>query len=107
MSHATLTNAAGGPDTSANVIVTINPKPPQPVIAESNGTLSTSATSSSYQWLDSTQKTIVGQTSQNFTPSAGGTYYVMVTDANGCSNISLPFKNAGSTLISVGNTAAS
>jgi hypothetical protein len=103
---ATVTNSNGCSGTTANVVVTINPKPAQPTITEANGILTTNATATQYQWLDSTQKIITGATSQSFTPSAGGTYYVVVTDPNGCSNTSLPYKNAGSTVISIDTVSA-
>ncbi len=94
-----VTNAAGCEGTSQPVSVTINPIPTQPVITSANNIL-TSTPAVSYQWsLNGVP--IPGATTQNDTPKTGGNYTVTITDANGCSNTSLPFSNAGSTLIGV------
>ena len=70
--------------TSAAVTVTVNPLP-TPTITATGNQLSTTATYSTYQWYDGSGP-ISGATSQTFTPTAPGSYYVIVTDGNGCSN---------------------
>ena len=40
---------------------------------------------SSYQWFDNNNNPIVGSTNSTFTPISNGSYYVIVTDTNGCS----------------------
>ena len=70
--------------TSAAVTVTVNPLP-TPTITATGNQLSTTATYSTYQWYDGSGP-ISGATSQTYTPTAPGSYYVIVTDGNGCSN---------------------
>ncbi|MDP4198981.1 MAG: T9SS type A sorting domain-containing protein [Bacteroidota bacterium] len=94
-----VTNAAGCSGTSPAVQITINPLPPQPVITFANNILS-STPALSYQWsLDGT--VIPGATGQSYTPQTGGDYTVTITDANGCTNTSLPYSNSGSTVIAL------
>ncbi len=94
-----VTNAAGCTGTSLEVVVTVNPLPPQPIITSANNILS-STPAVSYQWsLNGTS--ISGATNETYTPLSGGSYTVTITDANGCMSTSLPFSNAGSTLIGV------
>jgi hypothetical protein len=49
----------------------------------------TASTGSSYQWIDcTTNSSISGETAQTFTPAVNGTYAVIVTNANNCSDTS-------------------
>jgi hypothetical protein len=80
---ATLTNAAGC-ISNQNYILSVHPLPTQPVITQSGSTLHSSSTTYN-QWSNNTGN-ISGATAQNFTPAAGGTYYVTVSNSNGCSN---------------------
>lgn len=58
-------------------------------ITQSGNTLSSSATSASYQWINcSTNLAIPGATSQSYIASANGNYAVVVTQ-NGCTDTSL------------------
>ena len=53
-----------------------------------NGTISASS-NSSYQWINCTTNTpIAGATAQTFAPTVDGTYAVIVTNANNCSDTS-------------------
>lgn len=62
---------------------------PQPEITQVDNDLMTGANYASYQWfLDG--ELIPGATSSNFTPEQIGSYTVLVTDNNGCSNTSEP-----------------
>ena len=94
-----VTNAAGCSGISAPVKVTIDPIPPKPVVTSSNSVLS-STSASTYQWYVN-DTLIPGATSQTYTPQTGGSYTVMITDSLGCSNVSDPFTNGGSTVIAV------
>ncbi len=94
-----VTNSAGCSGTSAPVAVNIDPVPPKPVITSANNILS-STPAHTYQWfLNDTL--IAGATGQTFTPQTGGSYTVMITDSSGCSSISDPFTNGGSTVVAV------
>ena len=94
-----VTNAAGCTGTSQAVSVTINLLPEQPVITAISNVL-TSTPAASYQW--SRNDTVIpGATSESYTDLTGGSYTVTITDANGCSSISQPFSNSGSTVIAV------
>ena len=73
---------------SDTVQVTFNPIPAVPVITQTGGSLSTTA-SGSLQWLLNGQP-ITGATSAIFTPTASGTYSLLVTVA-GCIATSAPF----------------
>lgn len=70
--------------TSASVTVTVNPLP-NPVISQSGATLTCTPAFTSYQWHDANGP-IAGATSQSYTATADGNYYVVVTDGNGCTN---------------------
>ena len=108
----TLTNSSGGPAVvqytiTANAIgcsnsqntvnVTVNPIPATPVITAGGPTsfclggsvVLTSTASAGYQWrLDGNP--IPGATGQSHSATAGGSYTVIVSDANGCSAVSGP-----------------
>ena len=84
-----VTNAYGCIDTSATVNMQEFPIPDPPVITQSGDTLSTGA-AITYQWYHNGD-IIAGATSQQFVANQGGDYIVMIMDANGCTNISVPF----------------
>ncbi|NVO03423.1 MAG: T9SS type A sorting domain-containing protein, partial [Bacteroidetes bacterium] len=72
---------------SITIPVTINPVPTAPVIALSNDTL-ISTTGFTYQWYYAILNApINGANSQTYIPTLSGDYYVIVTDANGCSSL--------------------
>jgi hypothetical protein len=61
---------------------------PETNVVETGGTLIAGA-ASSYQWYDCTEKAIIpGATSQNFTPTKLGSYAVILTGANNCTDTS-------------------
>lgn len=94
-----VTNAAGCSGTSPAVQVTINPLPAKPVITAANNVLTASSVGVTYQWsLDGTP--IPGATSQSYTALTGGNFTVTI-DSNNCTSTSLPYSNAGSTLIAL------
>ena len=84
-----VTTAAGCVDTSNSVAVEVFPNPPAPGITQSGNTL-TSTPSDAYQWYFNSA-IIPGATSQSYDPPQGGTYTVLITDSNGCSNQSGQF----------------
>ncbi|MEP7234367.1 MAG: hypothetical protein ABI778_03635 [Ignavibacteriota bacterium] len=70
-------------------VVTVFPNPAIPVITLA-GTLLNSTAALGYQWLLNGQP-LLGQTNQTYTPTLDGNYSVRITDANGCTSISVPF----------------
>lgn len=79
------TNASNCSNT-ATITVTVNPTPTVTVVNNSN-VLSTTNTYVSYQWYFNGSP-ISGATSQSYTATQNGNYFVAVTDVNGCSNTS-------------------
>ncbi len=62
---------------------------PSPVITQNANTMSSSSSTGNQWYLNNTP--IAGATGQTFSPTASGTYYVQVTNSNGCSENSAPF----------------
>jgi hypothetical protein len=77
-----------GTSAAATYNVTVHPLPTA-TISQSGNTLSTTTTFNSYQWYDGTGP-ISGATSQSYTPTTSGSYYVIVIDGNGCQATSNP-----------------
>lgn len=73
---------------TTTVNVTVNPQP-TPAVTTSGSTLIVSGSYSSYQWYTGAS-TIAGETNASFTAANSGSYWVMVTDANGCTGASAP-----------------
>ena len=85
----TITNTAIGCSDTTHVVVNVLDLPATPTITQNLNTL-TSSTALTYQWyLNSVL--LSGETNQNLEASTDGTYEVVVSDANGCTNTSLPF----------------
>ncbi len=94
-------NAGSCGSITDSAIAVVHPNPPQPLINNNSGVLSSSVTAASYQWfLNNT--VIPGATQQTYTPASGGTYRVEITDINGCTSRSVPF----SLVIGLGELAA-
>jgi hypothetical protein len=74
---------------TASASITVNPLPAAPVISASGNTL-TSTQASTYQWYLN-NGAISGATAQSVNATTGGVYSVVITDANGCSNVSSDF----------------
>lgn len=70
--------------------ITVNANPAAPVITDNAGTLESSYTGSGHQWYLNGSP-IGGATNDNYTPTQGGSYTVVYTDANGCTSTSVPF----------------
>ena len=81
-----VTDMFGCKDTSAAVNVTID-NLAVPVVSSSGDTLICS-TAFSYQWYNSNSTIIAGATSQTYLGTPGNSYYVIITDANGCTKTS-------------------
>jgi hypothetical protein len=79
---------ANGCNNTDQVTVTVNPLPDVTVSNNSN-TLTANQAGAAYQWIDCNNNNapISGATNQNFTPTNGGSYAVVVT-LNGCSDTS-------------------
>ena len=73
---------------SSVTIVSINPSPTSPIITQ-NGTVLHSSATTGNQWY-SQNGIINGATNQNYTPTASGNYYVVVTSSP-CSSSSSVF----------------
>jgi trimeric autotransporter adhesin len=83
----TLTNV-GGCDSVATLDLTIN-NAAVPVATDNGDATITSSAGSSYEWIDcGTGLPIAGETSQTLTVIVNGSYAVVVTDGNGCSDTS-------------------
>ncbi|HLP12719.1 MAG TPA: M14 family zinc carboxypeptidase [Flavobacteriales bacterium] len=78
------TCSSDGDDTSASVSMTVFPLPTTPAISQSGADLVSTA-SSGNQWFMNGSP-VSGATGTTFTPTADGTYYVIVTDGNGCAS---------------------
>ncbi len=78
--------------TSSPVTVTVNAAP-LPVISQPIGFTMTTGTFVAYQWLDENKQIIQGANAIQYSPQNAQArfYYVVVTDANGCSDTSASF----------------
>jgi hypothetical protein len=76
-------NSCGNGAVSPNFPVTVNVKPPTPIIGAMGDTLASSATAGNQWYLNG--NAIPGATSQVYIATETGTYYVIVT-LNGCSS---------------------
>ena len=88
--------------TVATKVVSIDPLP-SPVASASGVTLSASPSYVTYQWFLATTP-ITGATNSTYDAISNGTYYVTVTDANGCSGTSFA---VNVTNVSVSNISSS
>ena len=77
--------ASGNPATSNSLTVTVNPLPPTPVITQVSSNLSSSAASGNH-WYNTSTGIITGATGTTYSPATSGSYYVIVTDGNGCNS---------------------
>lgn len=79
-------NGCSGSDT---IVLSLYPPPSVPVISQSMSVL-TSTPAFSYQWFYNSSP-INGATSQSYTATQNGTYYVQIADSNGCTAFSATF----------------
>jgi hypothetical protein len=78
-----------GTASSNSITVTVNPLPAVPVISlQTDSLVSTAAVS--YQWYFN-GTLIIGATTDYYIPTLNGDYTVVITDANGCTNVSAIF----------------
>lgn len=84
-----------GLDTAVSVTVEVNALPQVPEIIETDGVLEVDSLTVMpgylYQW-QADEADIPGATTDTLVPLANGTYTVIVTNANGCTNTSEPFE---------------
>lgn len=73
-----------GCDDTASTLIDVLPAPLTPSLSVAGGTLFSSSPSGN-QWYDLSGP-VIGATGQVFTPTVDGTYYVVVTDQNGCAS---------------------
>lgn len=95
---------ANGCTASDDVIVTVNPNPAKPTIAQFDNTLSTDL-SDTYQWYLA-GVVIAGANGQFYTVTQSGLYTVTVTDINGCSTTSDPTPITFTTISEVASGAS-
>lgn len=69
---------------SSTTTVSVNPLPTVIITDNGNGALSSVGTLTSYQWYEN-GTAVPGATGASFTATQPGYYYVIATDANGCS----------------------
>ncbi len=80
---------ANGCSSSDSVLIYLFPPPSIPVITQNIAVL-TSTPAATYQWYFNSNP-IGGATNQSYTPTQNGTYYVVITDTNGCSAFSATY----------------
>lgn len=78
----TATNGAGSGTNTKTSYITVYPLPAA-TISYSGGVLTAGGSSGTYQWYRN-NTAISGATASAYTPAQNGTYYVIITDANGC-----------------------
>lgn len=76
---------------SDSVRINFTPTPAQPVITKNNDSLISSA-AFSYQWYRN-DTLIAGANLRGIKPVVAGLYKVLITDSNGCSNVSIPYSS--------------
>jgi hypothetical protein len=74
-----------------SIKIQFSPLPAKPVITKVNDSLK-STQSYAYQWLLN-DTAIAGANTQNIKPLVAGLYKVVITDNNGCSNVSTPYSS--------------
>lgn len=84
----TAANAGGSDVVTQTGFITVNANPAPPVATNNGGGVLQSSYATGNQWYSASSGIITGATNQTFTPSENGFYYVMHTDANGCSSVS-------------------
>jgi hypothetical protein len=92
-SYQAITTTNGCSDTSSAISVVNNPLPATPSISRNGNVLSTNATSG-IQWYYN-GNIIAGSTSSTININQNGLYYVVVTNAAGCSATSLTLQVTG------------
>ncbi len=85
--RVTATDANGCTAVSQNTAISVFTQPS--VSVSVNGNVLTAFNASSYQWYFN-GNAIPGATSSTYTATSSGSYYVVITDANGCSAASNP-----------------
>jgi hypothetical protein len=95
--YTVTTTSNKGCTATATKSVTVNPVPPTPTITNNAGIL-TSSSPSDNQWYQ-TNTLLSGETNQTLTPTASGSYSVVVSNIFGCTSSSLPISY---TLVSTG-----
>ena len=85
--HVTSSNSCvtNNPAISNTIHVVVHPLPTTPTISQAGAVLNSNAAAGN-QWYSSTSGSISGATATSYSPSVSGNYYVIVTDANGCSS---------------------
>lgn len=86
-SYMTLLTGSNGCDSTATIYLTINYVDLN--VSAAGGTLTSNQAGGTYQWIDcgNGNQAIAGETGQSYTPTANGSYAVVVT-ANGCTDTS-------------------
>lgn len=85
-----LVTVTSGTTTGTNsTTVALYATPTTPTISQTGLVLNSSASTGNQWYFNGTQ--ISGQTGSSYTPSADGSYQVMVTDANGCTAMSTTY----------------
>jgi hypothetical protein len=87
--------ATNGCSANSTVSVSVYPAPPTPVITRNGNVLtSTSTNVFMYEWYKN-GNIISGANNQSYTMTGSGSYYVVVTNSDGCSSTSSPFLITG------------
>jgi hypothetical protein len=83
---------ANGCSAADSVTLSLFPLPSVPVISQNVQTL-TSTPATTYQWYFNNNP-LPGETNQSYVPTQNGTYYVVITDTNGCQAFSSTYSMA-------------
>lgn len=86
----TVRTAEGCTATSDSVTTLVQPKPPVPVITQTDKVLTTTLAGYQYQWYRN-GVAIAGATNQFHILTENGTYTLVITNQYGCTSVSIPF----------------
>ncbi len=100
----TVTVTSGSNTTTSSTIVTTYSVPTTPTVTQTGAVLYSSATSGNQWYLNGS--IISGQTGTSYTPTASGSYQVMVTNGNGCTAMSTAIAVSVAGTLSVSVTAS-
>jgi len=79
------TSTTNGCTGSGQIQIVVSGYPAVPTITLSGSTLTTNTAAFHYQWFNAAGDTIQGATAQSFSPAVSGTYYLVISNAGGCS----------------------
>ncbi|MBL7893628.1 MAG: hypothetical protein JNL63_13425 [Bacteroidia bacterium] len=94
ITYTVTVTGTNGCTANSTVSVTVYQAPPIPVITKSGNVLTANSTMLIYEWYKDGNP-IAGAYNKTYTMTGNGSYYVVVTNADGCSSTSTPFLMTG------------